>query len=121
MKRYLEFHASGTNRELGRAHGEQAAAHIRGYLDFLSGQLQLSRDAMRSRALKFLPLFERDCPHLIEEIHGLAEGADIEFADALAAQLRGELGQVTDGACTTFVISARGTANGETLIGQDQR
>ena len=49
---------------------------------------------------------------------GLAEGARVTHADALAVQLRGELAQVANGACTTFVVSARGTANRETLIGQ---
>jgi isopenicillin-N N-acyltransferase like protein len=121
---YPLYCASGSFYELGRAHGEQAGEKIDGYLDFLGRQLKLSRDELRARAAKYLPLFERDCPHLLDEIRGLAEGAGLPFEDALAAQLRGELkpigdgGTSTDGGCTTFVISGRGTANGQTLIGQ---
>src|SRR5262249_22788456 len=43
----------------------------------------------------------------------------VSFADALAVQLRGELTQVSEGGCTTFVIAAGGTAAGRVLIGQN--
>lgn len=112
------FEAVGDHRELGRQHGEQAREQITGFLDYLASSLQLSSPQLRDRALAFQPFFERSCPHLLEEIHGLAEGAGMEFADALAVQIRGELGQVPDGACTTFVIGRSGTADGRVLIGQ---
>jgi len=115
---YPRFHATGSPRELGRLHGEQAAPQVRGYLDYLQCSLGLSRDQMRLRALRFETLFERHCPHLIDEIRGLAEGAGIEYADALALQLRGELGGLSDGACTTFAVGPQGTADGSILIGQ---
>jgi isopenicillin-N N-acyltransferase-like protein len=56
---------------------------------------------------------------LLEEVRGLAEGAGVPFAEALAVQIRGELVQAQADACTTFVIAARGTAAGEILIGQN--
>jgi len=115
---YPYFEAAGTARELGRQHGEQAADRIHGYVDYLAASLKVSREALHQRALRFLPLFERTCPAQVEEIHGLAEGARLPFADALAVQLRGELGQVADGGCTTFAIGPRGTASGEPLVGQ---
>ncbi|MBI1917281.1 MAG: hypothetical protein HYS12_21485 [Planctomycetes bacterium] len=116
---YPLFEARGTPRELGRQHGEQARARIQAFLNYLAHSLRLSREAIRSRALRFLPLFERYCPQLVEEVRGLAEGADVSFSDALAVQIRGELGQVNGEGCTTFVVSARGTAGGQVLIGQN--
>jgi isopenicillin-N N-acyltransferase-like protein len=113
------FEAKGTPRGLGRGHGEQARERVRAFVDYLGATLRLSGVGVRERALRFLPLFERSCPHLVEEIRGLAEGAGVPFADALAVQCRGELGQVGDGACTTFVIAGRGTASGQILIGQN--
>lgn len=110
--------AAGSPRELGRQHGEQAAAMIRAYLDCLAATLKLSHAELQARALRFRPLFERHCPRLLDEVAGLAEGARLQEAEALAVQLRGELGQIADGACTTFVIGPRGTATGEPLIGQ---
>jgi hypothetical protein len=49
--------------------------------------------------MRFLPLFEQHCAHLVNEVHGLAEGADVPFADALVVQIRGELGPVVAEAC----------------------
>jgi len=116
---YPCYGAKGPARELGRQHGAQARAQIRGLLDYLGYTLKLSRAQLHVRALRFLPLFERYAPHLVEEIHGLAEGAGIPVAEALAVQIRGELAQVQDEGCTTFVISSRGAASGQVLIGQN--
>jgi isopenicillin-N N-acyltransferase-like protein len=49
---------------------------------------------------------------------GLSEGAKLVFADAIVAQVRGELAQVADGGCTTFAIEPRGTATHTTFVGQ---
>jgi len=117
-QQYPFFEAAGTPRELGRQHGEQAAEQIAGYLDYLTESLGLSRAQLRQRAMKFQTLFETWCPDILAEATGLADGAGISLADALASQLRGELGQVTDGGCTTFAISRPGTATGTTFIGQ---
>ncbi len=117
-QQYPFFEAHGEPRELGRQHGEQAAEQIRGYLDFLAQSLRLTREQLRQRALRFQSLFEKSCPSLLEEASGLAEGAKLTLADALVAQMRGELAQVTDGACTTFAIGAHGTATQTTFVGQ---
>ncbi len=115
---YLLIEASGSPVELGRQHGEQAAAKIDGYLEFLASSLRLTREQLRQRAMRFLPLFEKFCPDLVAEMTGLAEGAKLAIADAVVAQMRGELAQVADGACTTFAIQPRGTATQTTLVGQ---
>src|SRR5436305_1332626 len=116
---YPLFRATGAPRALGRQHGEQARDLIRGFVNYLRDTLKQSREQLHLRALQFLPLFERHCPHLVDEVHGLAEGAAIPFAEALAVQIRGELGQLPTDACTTFVISGRGTPSGKILIGQN--
>ena len=111
--------ARGTHRELGRQHGEQCRDRLLGFLDYLGSTLKLASAEIESRATRFRPLFEQHCPHLVDEIRGLAEGAAVRFEQALAVQIRGELGQVERGGCTTFVIAARGTAAGNILIGQN--
>jgi isopenicillin-N N-acyltransferase-like protein len=116
---YPLFHVTGAPRELGRAHGDQAKDRIRGFLDYLRASLKLSTSSLRTRARRFEPLFQKTCPHLLEEAGGLAEGAEIDRHDALALQLRGELAGVTDEACTTFVVSREKTTDGKTLIGQN--
>src|SRR5262245_9074227 len=102
-KTYPLFTARGTHRELGRQHGEQARGRIHGFLDYLGQILKLSRSQLHSRTLRFQPLFEQHCPHVMDEVRGLAEGAAVPLAEALAVQIRGELGQVPAEGCTTFV------------------
>ncbi len=115
---YPLYRAAGTHRGLGRQHGEQAAVRIGAHLDALRSSLGFSGEQFKRRALTFLPLFERYCPHLVEELQGLAEGAGIAFHEALAVNVRAALGTAPEEGCTSFVISAGGTANGEPLIGQ---
>lgn len=118
-KRYPLIYVRGNHQTLGQQHGEQCRTQLRGLLEYLGATLKLSRPQMHARAMRFLPLFERHCPHLVEEVRGLAAGADVPFAEALAVQLRGEIGPIADEACTTFVISARGAAGRQILIGQN--
>lgn len=116
---YRLFRAEGTHRELGRQHGEQAVAQIRAHVDHIARTQNLSREQLHSRALQFRPLFEKYCPHLLDEIQGLGEGARIPLAEALAVNIRGELGKANNAGCTTYVIGKKGTAAGEILIGQN--
>jgi isopenicillin-N N-acyltransferase-like protein len=116
---YRLVQARGDHRELGRQHGAQCREQINGFVDYLCHTLKVSPQQLRARAARFVPLFEAHCPHLVEEVRGLADGAGIAFEQALVPQIRGELGHVPDGACTTFVIAAQGTAAGGVLIGQN--
>ena len=129
---YPVYQASGSHQELGRQHGEQAKTHIAAHLSYMRESLGFSTSELESRALQFRPLFEKHCPHLIDEISGLAEGAGISFAEALAVNIRSALTQATadrtgsnrdnsssgDG-CTAFAITRKGTADGGILIGQN--
>ncbi|HUG13945.1 MAG TPA: C45 family peptidase [Thermomicrobiales bacterium] len=115
------YSARGSNRDLGLQHGEQAREQIRAHLDALQRSLGLATAAFEERALAFQPLFEEHCPHLVEEIEGLARGAGISFAGGLAINTRGALGApnaAVDGGCTAFVIGREAAEQGEVLIGQ---
>ncbi len=116
---YPLYRASGSHRQLGREHGEQAASRIRAHIEYMCSTQRLTGAALREKALRFEGLFERHCPHLLDEMRGLAEGAGITHAEALAVNIRGELGHVSDGGCTTYVIGRRGTARRQILVGQN--
>lgn len=113
------YEARGAHRDVGRQHGEQAAEQIHEHLDLISRSLKLSRHQMAAGALRFQPLFEQYCPHLLDEILGLAEGARISYADALAVNVRSALKLVPDTGCTAFVVAGRGTSRGRILAGQN--
>lgn len=119
VRRYPIYRASGSHRELGRQHGEQAKAHILAHLDLLRTKMKLSDERLKSRAMQFQPLLKKHCSHLIDEIEGLAEGVGITYAEALATNIRGGLNSTMDGGCTTYAISGRGTSSGEILSGQN--
>jgi isopenicillin-N N-acyltransferase-like protein len=116
---YPVFRARGTHRELGRQHGEQAADRIKTHLEVMGAASSLTREQLRRRALRFRPLFERHCPHLLEEMEGLAEGAGIAPAEAMACNIRGEIAQSREEGCTAYVIGRGGTASREIIAGQN--
>jgi len=116
---YPLFHAKGTHRELGRQHGEQAAEYIKRHLDAMCSGQKLSREGLRQRASRFQPMFERYCPHLLDEMKGLAEGAGVALPEAMACNIRGEIGQATADGCTAYVIGRSRTAEHEVIAGQN--
>src|SRR5215469_13211870 len=62
------YTARGTHRELGRQHGEQATRHIKAHVELMCAQQKMSKEQLRRRAARFQPMFERYCPHLLEEM-----------------------------------------------------
>ncbi len=117
--KYPLYKARGTHRELGRQHGEQAARQIKAQVDMMFARQKLSREQFRRLAAQFQPMFDRHCPHLLEEMRGLAEGAGVAFEDAMACSIRGELSSARAEGCTAYVIGRRGSAEREILAGQN--
>ncbi len=138
----------GRPRERGRQHGEACRPLIHRYSDslltVLAGEAQLrgldaaeapegtgavpalTREALYARALTFLPHFEAFAPQLVEEIRGIAEGADVPFAAALLVNVRAEVAGVTNRTtaavegCTSFAVGREATAQRTVLMGQNQ-
>ncbi len=117
--RYPKYEASGSAVELGEQHGEQARLRITAFLGWLCESLKFSERELAQRATRFRVLSKKSCPHLLEEIQGLARGAGINEGLALACQLRGELAMQNAGGCTTFAATGIATEDGSTLIGQN--
>jgi isopenicillin-N N-acyltransferase-like protein len=118
-REYHLYRARGTHRELGRQHGEQATRQIKAHIEVMCAGQKLSREQLRRRAAQFQPAFDRYCPHLLEEIRGLAEGAGVTLEEAMACNIRSELRNARTEGCTTYVIGRKGTAGHEVLAGQN--
>lgn len=132
---YYEF--SGTNREIGRQHGRQAGEYVHRHLDMALAKLAdkgIGHDLARTRAARYLPYIEQHAPHFAEELAGLAQGAEIQVADAAILQLRAELAvdpseeagtasaqerEAMAHECTTFAVSGDLTADGVPIAGQN--
>jgi len=116
---YPFYTARGTHRELGRQHGEQATRHIKAHIELICAQQKMSKEQLTRRAARFQPVFDRYCPHLLEEMRGLGEGAGVTLEEAMACNIRGELQYVTAAGCTAYAIQGRGTARRQLIIGQN--
>jgi len=116
---YPLYRAHGTHREMGRQHGEQAIRQIKAHVELMCAQQRLSREQLKRRAAQFQPMFERHCPHLLEEIRGLADGAAVTLEEAMACSVRGEMHNAREEGCTAYVIGRGGAAGREILAGQN--
>lgn len=78
-----------------------------------------SRSEIIASAQRYIPMFKEYCPLLLEELHGIAEGAKLPFEEVLLLQTRSEaiFGLLTG--CTAFALSRSATADGHTLAGQN--
>ena len=103
----------GGPRERGRAVGAALAEPISRSLPFYRRFLE-RRDVGADRLAAMLGTYEtaarRSVPELIEEIEGMAEGADVPIADLMAANCWEELEWVLDlvptpDRCTAFAVS----------------
>src|SRR5580692_7649375 len=85
---------SGPPHERGRQYGRQAAARIRKGIAHYTAQLarlSLDRDGIASLVRAYTPLIERfDLTHL-EEMRGIAAGADVDLADIVLLNARTEI------------------------------
>ncbi|MSS71586.1 MAG: hypothetical protein EXS64_08860 [Candidatus Latescibacteria bacterium] len=109
----------GSRYAMGRQHGEIAGERVRRFIDLLLNGAKVSLEEGGRRAMRFLPLFERFSPGLVEEVRGLADGAKVSFEEALLLQVRGEIAGVTPEGCTAFALSREVTRTGQVIAGQN--
>src|SRR5437868_13938118 len=85
---------SGPPRERGRQYGQQTADRIRKGAAHYMAQLQgMSLDAAAISALvrEYLPIIEDFEPGYIEEMRGIAEGAEVSFEEIALLNARTEI------------------------------
>jgi isopenicillin-N N-acyltransferase-like protein len=115
----------GSARERGRAHGAGLGAQVAAGVDQYLRRFQhfggLDRAGAHAAARRFIePIREYD-PEILEEMEGIAEGAELAFADVLAMNCRSELmfGTRAPAECSSFALQATITADGHTYVGQN--
>jgi isopenicillin-N N-acyltransferase like protein len=85
---------SGSPHERGQQYGRQAAVRIKRGIAHYGAQLaklDLGRDALRGLIRDYLPVIERfDVSH-VEEMQGIARGAEVEFEQVVLLNARTEL------------------------------
>lgn len=121
----------GPPRERGRAYGRQARDRVRRSIALYGAAAGGDAGRIRTLATSFLPQIEAFDPALLEEIRGIAEGADVEVADIALINARTEILRMmkappsvvdrengNDG-CTGAVILPEASRHGRLLHGQN--
>ena len=120
---------SGEPRERGRQYGEAAREQIHRsiafYRDAYARAAKLSWDQVREHAPRWVPLIDAYLPGILDEVHGIAEGADVTFEDILALNGRAELSvgnpfaEQKDDGCSSFAILEEASGDGHVYCGQN--
>ncbi len=120
---------SGSHRELGRQIGQARAPQVRhsinnarALLDKTYDKLELTWAGAQIQARKYIPFAQERYPQYVEELIGIAEGADVPFDDiavinALEAVSVDAL-HLTK--CTSFAVNEDCTADGHVLIAHNE-
>jgi isopenicillin-N N-acyltransferase-like protein len=120
---------AGDPYERSRSYGAQARERVHrsvsSYAAMFRSRVDLSWDEVRVRALRYLPAIESYHPQAITEIRGIADGAGLDFEDALALNVRSEvLFDTTDdprtlpAECTTVLVRPA-EPSGEVVLAQN--
>lgn len=131
MRTIPVIRASGTpfqcGETVGRALKDAIKANIPGYLDIFLHTAAAPRDDVYAYARKLPPVIEAYAPKLMEEMKGLAAGAEVTLEDILVLNARTEImagimaGKRGGGPdeCTSIAVLPEVTAEGHTLLGQN--
>ena len=124
---YPSFEISGSSHEVGRQHGEACREQIHTFLEYsyrtIGDAKQQGRATLRARAESFVPSIRAFIPDAIDEMKGIAEGANVAFAEVVLLNVRTELtlgdAGLTDGCSSLGFLTSR-TDNDSTIIAQNQ-
>jgi isopenicillin-N N-acyltransferase like protein len=123
---------SGTPAERGYQHGIALAPAIGRFYERWMSEAGAKKDVLEERdvlsfAWSHLPETRAYAPDLVEEVEGIASGADIPFAKVWFLNCFDEVGNyhlyrdrnALGHACTTFAATGRSTVGGVTYVGQN--
>lgn len=119
--------------QYGAAAADLIADGIAYYRQAFQRQARLSWEEALRYVRQWEPLIQRDFPDLLEDMRGIARGAEVRFEEILALNCRGELiydnwnraqdpashtREETDG-CTSFSLTDEGAGDGHVYAGQN--
>jgi isopenicillin-N N-acyltransferase-like protein len=116
----------GGPRERGRQQGEAASAQIlralNRYQDILPKSIDLMWEEGSLEARKFLPYGEQTFPEFVEEIRGIAEGANVPFEEVWTLNCYEGLPHASQQVwgCTSIAVRDDQTASGHVLLAHNE-
>lgn len=119
----------GSHMEMGRQIGEAIALQVRHSLEnarnLIDGTyevLELTWDGALIQARKYIPFAQERYPQYVEELLGIAEGADVSFDDlcVLIAMEAVTMDALHLTKCTSFAVNGERTADGHVLAAHNE-
>lgn len=131
-RRYPTVRVSGGPRERGRQYGEQARERVRISREGYEAAFGQSAGWTWAQAVEAAAVMEHPIaeafPQYLEELHGIAEGAGLPFADILTINCRTEViwaasarkasAQRASRECSSLAVLGSRTSSGSLLVGQ---
>ena len=128
-KKVKWIHIFGSHRQMGRQMGEACKdevvhsienAHV--LVETAFKKLQLSWEGAKIQARKYIPFAEERYPQYIEELRGIAEGANAAFDDVCVVNV---MEAVTVDAlhltkCTSLAVNQERSQNGHVLLAHNE-
>lgn len=123
------IYISGSHREMGRQIGESCRLQVhhsienaKALISATYDHLQLTWRGAQIQASKYVPFSEEKYPKYVEEIRGIAEGANISFEDlnVLNAMEGVAMDALHLNKCTSMAVNQSKTKNGHILIGHNE-
>ncbi|KAI0145259.1 AAT-domain-containing protein [Xylariaceae sp. FL1272] len=91
----LQIRCTGNPHQIGVTHGATAKRQILGSIEFYSNLFRdtcsLTWSEVTQEASRYLDPLDRIAPRYMDEIRGIAEGADLSLLDILALNIRTEI------------------------------
>jgi isopenicillin-N N-acyltransferase-like protein len=120
---------SGSHRSMGQQIGQATAEQVKlsienakMLIETTYEQLQLTWEGAKIQSRKYIPFAQERYPQYVEELAGIAEGADVPFYDV--AVLNAMEAVTTDALhltkCTSVAVNEQHTANGHVLIAHNE-
>ena len=122
---------SGRPYDQGLQHGRGLRSlvehNVRFYTERFEKIFKISREDLLAYAKSYLPIIEKESPTYLENMRGIAEGAQVDLLGLTVLNLRYELAYYTssndtaekaDG-CTAFVVLPEISENGHLMIGDN--
>ncbi len=119
----------GSHQDMGRQMGEALAPQVKHSLDNAHALiestyevLELTWEGAQMQARKYMPFAQERYPRYIEELAGIAEGADVLFDDlaVLIAMEAVTMDALHLTKCTSFAVNGDFTADGHVLIAHNE-
>lgn len=121
--RYREINVAGTPLQMGRQIGEAARAEIRGFcetaLEQVNKTVRVSRAAAMQVVRRSVEFATGYSPDMMQELGGMAEGANVTVEDLMLLQVRNQLTPDEGAGCTSFSLAGAASKRGSSIVAQN--